>query len=182
MVERWRWAIPILAWIGNEMKKILLLVLFVSMSALFACTAYGKKIELTDGSTLDGEIVSFSEGKYTVQSPSLGTLKIEDSKVRSITSAGQPAVASSEETVPFDPAAIQIEMQKLQPAILGNPNVMKIVVGLISNPDFQALANDPEVVNAAKSLDLKTLMANQKFVKAINDPAIKEVDQKIKEQ
>jgi hypothetical protein len=164
------------------MKKILFLVLFVSMSALLVGTAYGKKIELTDGSALEGEIVSFSEGKYTVQSASLGTLQIEDSKVRSISSTDQAAVDSSGAAVPSDPAAIQSEMQKLQPAIMSDPNIMKTVAGLVSNPDFQALVNDPEVVNAAKSLDLKTLMANQKFVKAINDPAIKEIDQKMKEQ
>jgi hypothetical protein len=166
-----------------KMKKALLLALFVSMSALLANTGHGKTLELTDGSTLEGEIVSFSEGKYTVQSPSLGTLQIEDSKVRNIVnSTDQPVAASSQGAVPFDPAVVRSEMQKLQSAILRDPDTMKTVAGLISNPDFRALVNDPEVMSAAKSLDLKTLMANPKFVSAINDPAIKDIDRKIKEQ
>jgi hypothetical protein len=161
------------------MKKILLLVLFVSMFTALANTAYGKKIELTDGSVLDGEIVSFSEGKYTVQNPSLGMLQIEASKVHSIS---ESSAASSEETIPSDPAVVQSAMQRLQPAIMDNLDIMKTVVSLISSPDFRALVNDPEVMNAVKSLDVKTLMANPKFINAINNPAVKDIEQKLNER
>ena len=164
------------------MKKSFFLAVFVLLFGSLVSTAYGKSIELTDGSILDGEIVSFAEGKYTIQSPSLGTLHIEDSKVRSIHNVAQPVAVFSKEAVPLDPAAIQSEMQKLQPAITRNPDIMKTIAGLISNPDFQALLKDPEVMNAAKSLDLKTLMANQKFVNALNDPTVKEIDRKIEKQ
>ncbi|MFH1799362.1 MAG: hypothetical protein ABH891_00750 [Candidatus Omnitrophota bacterium] len=129
------------------MKKILFLVLFVLISAALADTAYGKSIELTEGSTPGGKIVLSSQG-----------------------------------TAPSDPAAVQSEMQKLRPAIMGDPDVLKKIFGLLFSPDFQALVNDPEVMKAVRSFDVKALMANPKFVNAVNHPAVKEISQKIKQE
>lgn len=159
------------------MKKYLLMCFLVLMTVAFINTAYGKRIELTDGSTIDGEIVSFSGGKYTVKSSSLGTLQIEDSKVRSISNGKQPVAGSSEKSaLPIDSAAIQNGMQKLQRAIADNPEIMRTVTGLVSNSNAQALPNASEVMSTAK-----TLLANQNLSNAVNDPTIKEISQKIKE-
>ena len=155
-------------------------MLFVLTSVSFAYASHKASIELTDGSTVDGEVVSFSNGKYTVNSPSLGTLQIEDSKVRNIRSTDQTAGSSQKDVASLDAATIQDEVQKLRPAITSNPDIMRIISGLISNPDFRALFKDPEIMNAAKSLDIKTLMANEKFIKAINNPVVKEIKQKVK--
>ena len=153
------------------------------MVLIFIPSAYAadkSRIELTDGSAVEGEIVSFSGGQYTVRSAGLGDLKIEDSKVRNIRKIGETAGSSSAGGIPLDPAAIRNEVQKLQSKITGDPDTMKAVAGLVSKTDFQDLLKDPEIMNAAKSLDIKTLMANEKFVNAVNDPAIKKIGQKVK--
>ena len=162
------------------MKKIFFLLLFVLMSVSLAYAAHKVRIELTDGSTVDGEVVSFSDGKYTVNSPSLGTLQIEDSKIRNIRSTDQAAESPQKDGASFDAATVQHEFQKLQPAMVSDPDTVRTISGLISNPDFQVLFKDPKIMNAAKSLDIKTLMADEKFVKALNDPAVKEIRQKVK--
>ncbi len=160
-------------------KKIPGLLFFLLMFVSAASAAEKSRIVLTDGTTLDGEIVKFSEGKYTVKSSSLGTLRIEDSKVRTI-SRGESAAPVSKAPANLDDATIQNEIQKIQPAITGNPDIMKTVAGLVSDPDFQALFKDPEILSAAKSFDIKTLMANPKFIQAVNNPAVKEISEKIK--
>jgi len=164
------------------MKKFFWIMFFVLTSVSLADAAEKSRMELTDGSTLDGEIVSFSEGKYTVKSPSLGTLQIEDSKVRAIHHGDQASGPLQKDIASMDETEVQSEMQKLQPAITGNPEVMKTVTGLTSDPDFKTLIEDPAIMNAAKSLDVKALMANEKFVKAANSPAVQEIRQKIKGQ
>ena len=89
------------------------------------------------------------------------------------------SVSSSEGTLPSDHAAVQSEMQKLRPAIMNDPDILKKVFALLFNPDFQALAHDPEVMKAVRSFDIKALMANPKFMNAVNHPSIQEISQKI---
>ena len=167
---------------GGSMKKSIFLVLFVLMSLSLADAAEKSRIELADGSALDGEIVSFSDGKYTVNSSSLGTLQIEDSKVRAIHKGDLITGVPKTEVAASDTVDVQSEMQRLQPVITGNPEIMRTVAGLISDPDFKALLEDPAIMSAAKSLDVKALMANEKFVKAVNSSAVQEIKQKIKGQ
>jgi len=165
------------------MKKIFFLAAFIAAGASLVLGAQQSRIELKDGSVFEGEVVSFSDGKYTVQSPSLGTLRIEKSKVLAIrganAAAGAPLI-SKKDMASLDTNAVQSEVQKLQPAILGDPEIMKSLPAMLSNPDIQALLQDPEMVKAAKTMDIKTLLANEKFIKLVNSPAIKEINQKVK--
>jgi len=164
------------------MKKIFFGLLFALTIASFAYAAESSKIELADGSTVDGEIISFSDGKYTVRSPSLGTLQVEDANVRTIRKGNEPGGTSPQDVTSLDKTTLHNEMQKLRPAITGNPDIMKTIAGLMSDPAFQALFKDPEIMNAAKNLDVKALMANPQFVSAVNHPAIQEIRQKLKGQ
>ena len=41
-------------------------------------------IELIDGSTITGEVLSLNNGIYVIKSESLGTIKLEESKIRAI--------------------------------------------------------------------------------------------------
>lgn len=154
---------------------------FVLAPVASAYAAHTSKIELTDGSTLEGEIVSFSEGQYTVKSPSLGILTIGESKIRNMRIL-DPSAALPQGVASADAVAIQDGAQKVQAAITGDPDIMKSLPDLITNPDFQDILKDPEVLNAVKSMDVKTLMANEKFIKAVNDPKIKEISRKVKEK
>jgi len=164
------------------MKKIFFVAFFVLAPASFVCAAHTSKIELTDGSTLEGEIVSFSEGQYTIKSPSLGILKIGESKIRNMRILDPTVVPPKGASGPAGAVAIQDGAQKVQAAITGDPDIMKSLPELLTNPDFQDILKDPEVLNAVKSMDVNTLMANEKFVKAVNDPKIKEISRKVKEK
>ena len=164
------------------MKKVFFLVLLVLTSAAHADGSQKNSIELTDGSRLEGEIVSYSSGVYTIKNSNLGTLKIDESKIRNIRSANATSVSSEKATPSFDPATVQSEVQRLQPVITGNPDIMKLISSLVSNPDFQDILKDPAILNAAKSMDIQALMANEKVVKAINDPTFQEITRQVEEK
>jgi len=165
------------------MRKSIFLAFFVLTLVSLAFSANESRIFLNDGSSLDAEIISFADGKCKVKSSTRGTILIEESKIRTIRPLGQSADLSAlNEAMPTDAASAQNEIQKLQPLIAGNPDVMKTIAGLMSNPEFQALLHDPEILKAAKTMDVKALMANQKFVNAMKNPAVKEIDKKLKGQ
>ena len=176
------------------MKKMFLLVLFILVSGALAYGAQKSRIELTDGSTLEGEVVSFSEGNYIVKSPTLGILKVEKEKVRDIRGADQPAKLPKSGSVVKTPSVAKTngaagdvsydpeEVQKLQNAMTSNAEVMGALLGLLATPEFQDLMKDPEILNAAKTVDMKKLMKNPKIVKATQNPQVQEIGQKLKEK
>lgn len=164
------------------MKNIFFVVFFVLAPVSFIDAAHTSKIELTDGSILEGEIVSFSEGQYTIKSPSLGILKIGESKIRNRRILDPIATLPKGAAASVDAAAIQDGAQKVQAVITGDPDIMKSLPELLANPDFQDILKDSEVLNAVEAMDVKTLMANEKFVKAVHDPKIREISRKVKEK
>ncbi|HOW60014.1 MAG TPA: hypothetical protein PLO78_09865 [Candidatus Omnitrophota bacterium] len=164
------------------MGKNFFLILFFLTWVSVAHASQEKRIELTDGSVLDGEIVSFSEGQYTVKNSVLGVIRVEGSKIRAIHGGDQTTGSSERDVTSLDAATVRNEMQKLQPAMVSNPDIMKSLASLISDSDFQALLKDPQVMDAARSLDLKTLMANEKFISILNKPEVNELARRSKKQ
>jgi len=150
------------------MKKIAFLAISILLmiSASLACATHEKRIKLTDGSIINGEVVSFFEGKYTVKSPSLGIFQVEASKIRTINNVDQTAV--------FSPKSI--------PANTNNPDTPKTIADTILNPDFQAFLKNQKTMNAAKPLDVKTPVVSEGSVNDANDPTAQEIGRKIKEQ
>ncbi|KHD04849.1 hypothetical protein PN36_00975 [Candidatus Thiomargarita nelsonii] len=126
-----------------------------------------RQIELTDGSVITGEIVSFSNGIYTIKSNHLGLLKIEDSKVRSIDSGSRDSNAS------FG------DLQGLQNLIMSSPDMMNTIMSLQDDPDFQAALQNPEVMRAVTSGDVNALLSNPLFMKLIENPRMKEIVQEV---
>jgi hypothetical protein len=161
------------------MKKIIVTGVFVLGLSLAAYGGQNSKIELTDGSVIEGEVVSLDNGTYTLNTDSIGKVKVEAAKIHKITTSegsdSPDASFPSTET-------IKMEVNRIGPKIAGNPEMTKDVSGLLSDPQFMEVMKDPEVINAARSQDIKTLMANPKFRELINNPKIKELSGKLKDQ
>jgi hypothetical protein len=111
-----------------------------------------------------------------------GTVSGRGSESTDGSTPDEGSVPSSEEAIPFDPGVLPSEMQALRSAGMDDAEIMKTAAGLAADPDFHALAKDPEVVNAVKTLDRKTLAANPEFVNAVNDSAVKDIDPKVNDQ
>lgn len=156
------------------MKKILFCFafFFLGINTIAYC-GQTNKIELTDGSVIDAEIISFENNIYTLNTTSLGEIKVAASKIRKIEIASQNTL---------DTNSIQSQTDKIKQKVMANPEIMKDVSNLANTAEFQDLMKSPEIVNAAKSGDIKALMQNQKFMELINNPKIKEIGNKLKDK
>ena len=62
-----------------------------------------------------------------------------------------------------------------------NPENAAIVTGLASDPQFQELANDPQVTDAVKAGDINALMKNPKFMDIVNSQKVQDTLSKLKQ-
>jgi len=126
-----------------------------------------------------GEIVSFSKGVYRLKSGSLGTVQINESKIRVIRlkSHGTPA---GELAAPSDtPAGTQV--QALQKLMINDKDIMSVILSLLNDPEFQEILEDPAIMNAVNSGNIDALISNPKFMKLLSNPKIQEIKGKVVE-
>jgi hypothetical protein len=151
------------------MKSAVLVFLTLAVAATIAKAAETREIELTDGSVITGEVVSLSRGVYTVRSATLGTIKIEESKVRIIRSQGSTGNAGDNGG----------QVKSLQDKMMSDSEIINMVRSLQNDPDVQRILRDPEIMKAVQAGDISALMANPQFMKLLNKQAVQEIKNKI---
>ncbi len=135
------------------------------------------EIELTDGSVIHGEIISLKSGVYTIQSSTMGILEIDQSKIREIRFGSFSVDEGSSAKIPGE--GVHPEMQAIQNSLLGNEEILSIILSLQEDPEFQKILNDPGVMNSVLSGDIQSLMSNPKFLQILNHPKIKEIQNRM---
>jgi hypothetical protein len=131
-----------------------------------------REIELQDGSVLTAEVLALHNGVYTLHSSTLGTITVAASKIR--------AIRLSAPTPPT-PTTPNTPMSSLQQTLLGNPEIMTMILSLQSNPAMQAILADPAVMRAVSAGDLNALLAHPKFLELLNDPTVRDIVKKVEE-
>jgi len=150
------------------MKYLIMMFLTLAVAAGMATAAEMREIELTDGTIVTGEIVSLTGGVYTVRSATLGTLRIEESNIRTIRlkdSAGSSVHTGG-------------EVMSLQNKMMSDGEIMNMIQGLQNDPEFQEILQDPEIMKAVQAGDITTLVANPKFMRLLNNHAVKDIKNK----
>ncbi len=127
-----------------------------------------KVFELNDGSVITGEVISTNNGTFTLKTESLGTIRIEASKIRAIRTTETGGI--SEDTV-----------QALQEKMIGNKEVLAMILSLQNDPSFQAVFQDPDIMRAVGEGDIDALLSNPKFLKLLENPAIQDIEEKMEE-
>jgi hypothetical protein len=133
------------------------------------------EIELLDGSKLYGEIIAIQKDKYTIRSPSLGTIDIDSAKIRLIRM--KPESAQTEVSSGAD-AALRSEIEGMQKSMASDQATMGLITSLQNDPEVQALLKDPAIMSAVTSGDITALMANPQFLKLLQNPKIQEIERK----
>ncbi len=152
---------------GTEMKHLIIALLFLlGVSIGNALAGEIKEIELKDGSVIYGEIVSFSGGVFTVRSKGIGTVKIEESKIRTIRSGARDR-------------GKQDQIQQLQQRMMSDKEVVEMILSLQNDPDVQKILQDPEIMKAVNSGDINALLSNPKFMKLLENPTIQDIRKKV---
>ncbi len=143
-----------------------ILVLFALAAA--ANAAETREIELTDGSVITGEVLSLSEGIYTVRSATLGTLRIEASNIRVIRLKGSADLGDAGGRV-----------RPLEDKMSGDREIMDAIRALQNDPDIQKILQDPEIMKAVQAGDIAALMRNPEFMKLLNKRALQDINKKV---
>jgi hypothetical protein len=125
-----------------------------------------REIELRDGSSITGDVVSLSNGIYTIKSESLGTIKIEESKVNAIRKKSSSQGGG--------------EATSLQNKMMSDQEIMGMIQSLQNDPEFKKIMKDPEIMKAVSEGDIPTLMANPKFTRLLNNSTVQKIQKKVK--
>ena len=148
---------------------ILCFFLVLALSLSIAHAGEVREIELIDGSSITGEVLSLSSGVYTIKSNSLGTIKLEEAKIRSIR-AKSPNVG----------AGSTGEVKALQGKMMSDAEIMSLIQSLQNDPEFKKALEDPEIMKAVNAGDVASLTANPKFLKLLDNPTVQEIQKKAK--
>ncbi len=150
-------------WLSRLMLSLMLLPVWASAEQI---------IRLQDGSEIRGEVISLSNGVYTIDSRSLGTIKLGSDQVQMMTSGGAPA------SNPVDQAKQQMgeqTVQSIQSAITANTGLMSAILKLQNDPAMKAILADPEVMQAVQNLDLQALSQNPKIQALMRSPQVQQI-------
>jgi hypothetical protein len=163
------------------LKRIVILCLFfLGFSAVVYCSQESK-IELTDGSIINGEIVSYASGVYVLDTPAFGVISVESAKVSRIEPVNrQLSGIPAGPTVP-SASFSQSDINNYKQKIMNNPATASLIAGMAFDSRIQELAEDPQIQDAVKSGDIQALMKNEKFMNIVNNPKMQESIKKLKQ-
>jgi hypothetical protein len=160
--------------------KLLFNLCFATSLAGFAAGALASPtIELKDGSRIEGDIQSIDNGVYTIHSSSIGTVHITQTNIARIvysTDVAKTADASDKSPPRNDATASQ--MQQMQATLAKDPAAMQEIMSLQSDPQIQAVLNDPAIAKAIQDGDYNSLMSNPKIQALENNEHVKQLVQK----
>lgn len=155
------------------MSKPSVIPMFLGWMFLVAAGSAGggelRQIELTDGSVLTGEVLSYEKGVYSFRTGALGTVAIEDARVRSISTPGAAAP-----TGPQTGASPSLREQMQSDA-----QIMEMIRALKDDPAFREVLEDPDLLRAVETGDLATLMGDRRFLRLLENPNVMEIGEKM---
>jgi hypothetical protein len=155
-----------------------LLVILLGVVALPIRAAELRRLTLTDGSVISGEIESVQGGNYTVRSPSLGTITVKDSEIRTIETSSGAAATQSQATAPSLPST-NSQLDAVQHRLLSDDSIMSSVAALQDDPQFQDVVNDSDVMEALRTGNIDALERNPKVQRLMDDPRVQEINRKL---
>ena len=127
-------------------------------------------IELTDGSTLKGELLSLKGGAYEVKTRSLGVLRIPQEDVALVSYKSTGGTAQELSVANVNPTVANLQQQ-----MAGNPETLSLIMGLGNDPAIQAVVSDPEIKAAIARGDFEMLMKHPKIQQMMRHPTIRKI-------
>ena len=146
-----------------------LLIIGLCLSA-HSVIAEVRQIELKDGSVITGTVRSFDGKNYVIDSDSLGTISLSSSQINSIHNAGAPSVNQT---------ISQSDVVGLQQRLLNDKDIMALLQTLQNDPQIQSILSDPQLLQSVTSGDVQGLMNNPKFKALMENPTIQEITKKV---
>ena len=139
----------------------------------------GSRIELGDGSVLLGDVVDVNDGQYVIETPTLGRLQVEESRIQSIRpcSPCKPdssnSVGDASHGTNGGVAGHQSQIQDIQMQLAADPSAMNSILSLQQDSDIQRALADPQLIQRVMSGDVESLQNDPTFRELMNHPAIR---------
>ena len=137
------------------------------------------QIKLVDGSVIQAEIISFSNGVYKLRSEMLGTLSIAEDRVQSIrpNKSHAPGMLEKLESSDF---SVGKKVQGLKQKLASDPKTLEMLLDLGNDPSMIGVLNDKDLMRAIQQGNLSTVIKNPKIQKLMKSKAVGDVIQRSK--
>lgn len=152
-----------------------LLSMLAAVSILYG-TASAATLVLNDGTVIRGDIKTLQDDVYTVETESLGTLRVRKQNIRTIDhDGGQPTGSPTSGSPTSGSPANAAALQATQLRILQDPGMLSMIQSLQNDPEVQAVLADPEIASALASGNFAALMSNPKIIALTSNSNVREV-------
>lgn len=166
---------------SSAATRCLAICLTLALSPLHAADL--SRVELTDGSVVIGEVLGMSGGVYSVRTANLGTLNIASSRIRAIRQSDAATADATESLTGAGPGIglanpsvdYGAEVDSLQRQMVGNADMMQMIVGLQNDPALQRAMADPELMGLISSGNIDALREHPSFIELMNHPGIRAI-------
>ncbi len=164
-------------------KLVVFFLAFLLTSSLQAGTT--KHIALKDGSVIKGELISFENGTYTLQTDNLGRLQLPEANVISISNdAVMPPSPTGGQAVNATPV-FSNKVNAMQNQIMGNPQAIQAVQAMAEDPEIAAMISDPAFVQqltaAVSNNNIDSVAGDPKIQQLMNNPKMQALIQQLQD-
>lgn len=144
------------------------LALIILSPSTFAAAV--KHITLKDGSVIKGELISFENGLYTVQTDNLGRLQLPEANVVSVSNEMAAAPAPSQGQQAVAAPSFSNNVSAMQTQIMNDPQAMQAVQAMAEDPEIAAMISDPNFVK-----QLTSAVSGNNIDSVADDPRIQQL-------
>jgi len=116
-------------------------------------------VKLRDGGVVVGQVLGKEDGKYRIMTATMGIVTISETDIAS-----------------FE-AKEEMNWEKYQKAITDSPQTISSIQDLSKDQEVMAIVSDPKIKEAIARQDLDYLRSNEKFLKFMNNPTVKQIIQ-----
>lgn len=133
-----------------------------------------KVITLSDGSVIKGEVVNVDKSTYTVKTPNMGTIKIKDTDIESITK-GLPAKDSNEISDELNPTELKDQVGIMQGKLLNDPALMEDLKNMMQDEEVMKIISSKDFITTIMSYDQDRIKNNAQTQELMSNPKIREL-------
>jgi hypothetical protein len=141
----------------------------------FSGASFAATVTLRDGTVIHGELLSLQDDIYSVETDSLGTIRVPKQEVRSIDNGAEPMNGAGVESATNESSLGARELDATKSRITQDPELLAAALALQSDPDVLAVLADPEIMKAIAAGDYAALLNNPKIVALMQNAKMREI-------
>jgi hypothetical protein len=154
------------------MKRI---ILFLVVAATTATAVHAETYRWTDQ---EGTI-HISDSLQSVPAPYRKSAQAGDASLAKTGTTGNGAAASGKTVPGTADTGVSAQVDAMKDKMMSDPGIMQLILGMLNNPDLQAILNDPALVKAVQAGDISSLINNPAFMKLVDNPQVKEIQNRL---